>query len=188
MILTGVLLLSLFLGVPYSFESESIVVTLDSARIAVEGEYTFRNITGEKVEAYLYYPFPLDSCDYPDEIVVENADFSFAPEGIRLSFPIEPEGRKCIKIRYVQRLKSTYARYILRSTRSWGRPLEEAYYSVSMPRIWRKIYISIPLDRVEVKGRRRIFFGKFSDFMPETDLIVKWKYRSAGATAEDSDN
>jgi len=187
MILTEVLLFSSFLGVPYAFESESIVVTLDSARIAVEGEYTFRNITGEKVEAYLYYPFPLDSCDYPDEIVVENADFTFAPEGIRLNFPIEPRGKKAIKIRYVQRLKSSYARYILRSTKSWGRPLEEAYYSVSMPRFWQKVHISIPLEKVEVRDGRRIFYGKFSDFMPETDLIVKWNYGRTRNPTEGSD-
>ena len=172
-------------SVPYSFESEKVTMTLDSTSVVVEGEYTFRNLTDERVEAYLYYPFPLDSADYPDEIIVEEADFNFTPRGIKLNFTIEPEGRKTIRVRYVQKLKSAYARYILRSTRSWVQPLKEAYFKVSMPSVWKKIHISIPLDEVEINNGERTFSGTFSDFMPESDLIVRWSYGEIDESAED---
>ena len=77
-----------------------------------------------------------------------------------------------VHVRYRQRMLDRNARYVLVSTRKWGRPLQSAVLEVRMEDS-RECRIAPSLLEVESEGDRRVFRKEFRSWLPDRDLLVE---------------
>lgn len=190
----AIILLAVCLIVPWKravggelrFVRENIdvsVVMPDTIR--VRGEYFFTT-PDSVVTMKLFYPFPVDSHSlYPHAISVEKgasrekASFDRGSRGILFSVSARRGDTSCVTIVYEQRVTTNSARYILTTTKNWGKPLINSRYTVSVPSDVTLDYLSYECDSVAVRGDLRVYSFYKKRFMPERDLMFVWRKNSA---------
>ncbi len=167
------------------FAREKVYLSIFEDHILVRGHYFFINERGKPTKAKIVYPFPIDSTMFfPDSIRVsqvgEGGTEVLIPYRIReksIDFGIElpPGSSREIVTRYRQEVRGSVARYILTSTRSWGRALEEAEFFIDVPdhlEIESLSYDAFSLWRSDGK---QVYYMRRENFLPDVDLIVSWK-------------
>ncbi|MBN2036321.1 MAG: hypothetical protein JW768_06225 [Chitinispirillaceae bacterium] len=164
------------------FIKENIDVSiLDRTTVKVYGEYFFTASDSQNSSASLYYPFPIDSISlYPSfiQVLEKNSGASIGfdqnPQGVFFSFSIAGNDTSCIAITYKQKVKQHTGRYILLTTSSWGKPLENSRYCVHVPAAYTLSYLSYECDSVTL-GRDMLTYHFFrTKFLPDRDLIFSW--------------
>jgi hypothetical protein len=91
---------------------------------------------------------------------------------MKISFP--PKATKTFYAYYEQKLKSNTARYIVKTTRQWQRPLNLARFEITLPKNLSNYKISYPADSIkEENGQRKIYFTR-RNFFPKQDVIINW--------------
>ena len=140
----------------------------------VAGLYFLRNLTNEKITAFLFYPFPIDSFhSYPDTIFSDQP-FTKADSGIRMKISFPPKATKTFYAYYEQKLKSKTARYIVKTTRQWQRPLDLARFEITLPKNGSNYKISYRADSIkEESSYQKIYFTR-KNFFPKKDIIINW--------------
>lgn len=159
------------------FDRERIDVWVVPGQIHITGLYHYENRSPFPKLISLGLPFPVDAKhEQPStfsihevtpkrieltaiEPRVTRGDVSF-----RLLF--KPGEEKWIQVDYVQRTLVTDGRYILKTTREWGRPLVEGLYVLHLGRDLRLVNSSYALDE-DLSFRKR-------DFYPNEDWVVQW--------------
>ncbi|MEJ2721296.1 MAG: hypothetical protein P8181_09165 [bacterium] len=184
--ITVVSLVAVFCGLaaagPVRFEREAITVWVTPDAIRVEGAYTFVNTLPVSFSQGLFYPFPIDSL-HPD---VNNVsvhmggsalEFKRMSKGVGFTIMLPASGSGTAIVSYEQSALDSSGCYILTSTSAWDAPLEEARFKVHIPDTLELIDSSYEFDRVTAQDGERIYRFVRTDFLPETDLCLRWRRR-----------
>ncbi len=168
---------------PVSFWREYVVVEPSDGRTRVVGDYYFRNTTDDTVAIGVSYPFPVDAYHaIPSKVRAWSLDgeqpapFGFVNDGnaIRWRMEFEPREERRFRVEYVQATPRGRARYIVMTTRLWGKPIELAEFEFRVPASLGNVELSFEPDRVEMRGDTTFYYMKRSPFMPDRDLEVRW--------------
>ncbi|MDM7913807.1 MAG: hypothetical protein QUU85_00875 [Candidatus Eisenbacteria bacterium] len=79
---------------------------------------------------------------------------------------------------YRQRTDAGYARYIVTTTRPWGRPLKRASFEVRLPPGAIPLEWSFPFEPLpggDAPGGETLYRYEARDFFPDRDIVVRWK-------------
>jgi len=91
---------------------------------------------------------------------------------MKISFP--PKAAKTFFAYYEQKLKGNTARYIVKTTRQWQRPLDLARFEITLPKNELNYKISYPADSIkEESSYQKIYFTR-RNFFPKEDVIINW--------------
>jgi hypothetical protein len=168
------------------FDSESIRLHVVADSLEVRGTYTLlcREPYAEPIA--LFYPFPQDSLlggARMVSLVIRAGSAAAMPgrwedpgfgTGVRWWMPPCPGDSLVAEAVYRQQLKTDYARYIVTTTRIWGRPLRHAAFEINLPPGAVAVEFSFPFERREVDGR--VFYAFATDnFFPDHDVVVRWQ-------------
>jgi hypothetical protein len=167
------------------FFREDLTFRLEDGFFAVEGDYFFRNTTDREVKKLLFYPLP-ESKIYGDitslNINLKGNSTSMitgsSEEGAAFKLKLGPGEEATYRINYVQKLRSNEARYIITTTRHWGKGLEFATYRLDCSASIFLDSISIIPDTIFMEKRRYHYLWDREDFMPEVDFIFQFSKSS----------
>ena len=174
------------IGVAVSFFQEEITLSVTDSMASVEGVYHFRNISDIDAPFPVLFPFYVDSLSlYPETIkayIIRNDSlveipFRKMPErnAVMLNIPITPKGITVWHLDYSQRILSPRAKYILTSTASWAKPLEDATYKFVVPEKFDSVEVWPEADEVTKHGDKKIYCAHQVDFMPHREMEIFWK-------------
>ncbi len=151
----------------------------DASLLTLDGIYTFRgDFSRERLR--VHYPFPLDSCSG----AWSNLRFTALPSGEELPWedvheglvsfllPQSLEPEQMVAVHYDQEMYHGCARYILTSTRTWGRPLEEARFVLQADAAFVVDSLGQPPVNCQSSESGTTCSWSFTDFLPEQDLLI----------------
>ena len=165
-----------------SFYAEDLHFNLTEENFEVHGLYYFRNLTDQEIKKVLFYPFP-DVQKYGDisyiKVHSENDSTSMlatqSDKGSLLKLQIPPSGEVAYRIAYGQKVKNGNAKYIITTTRHWGKPFEFAKYKLTFPDNFKLDSVSILPDSVSTGNGKIYYHWKRKNFMPVTDFEFEFK-------------
>lgn len=162
---------------PIRFFQENISIKVYPDKIIkVEGIYYFKNTLNLPVSIIMRYPFPVDEYHYyPFYIDIPNIYFERKDNDIIMPVNFKPFEIKKIKVIYKQKLKDKKARYILKTTEKWGKPLQEAFFKIEVPVCFKNIHLSYKADSFEILKDKKIFYIHKKNFFPKKDLLIEWE-------------
>jgi len=160
-----------------SFYKENITMKLERDYFYVTGDY-FLKTTGDR-SVVLVYPFPVDSLyGEVDTIVVYNVTENQTVEilerrktGVVFKADFEENSEIHLLISYRQKLLGKKAEYILKTTASWKKPLEQADYQLIVPAAMEVIDFSIPPDYVMLTGEEQVYYWSRKNYMPSVNMV-----------------
>jgi hypothetical protein len=179
LLLTGIIVLSAL-----SFEAEELDFYLENDLWEMDGLFHFANYDSLSTRELIYFPVPSDSLCLPAKIktlaIQDNSGAEVTPlkqtkDGFTFFLSLPALSFCSLHINYTQALKSNYAKYIITTSNSWGRPLPYAKYTLH-PGI--KVQISslpFPLQKQE----ERNYIWEFYDFTPDKEFEVTFQTLSA---------
>jgi len=177
--LTGIIVLSAL-----SFEAEELDFYLESDLWEMDGLFHFANYDSLSTKELIYFPVPSDSLCLPAKIqtlAIQDSNgaevtmLNQSKNGFTFLLSLPALSFCSLHINYTQALKSNYAKYIITTSNSWGRPLPYAKYTLH-PGI--KVQISslpFPLQKQE----ERNYIWEFYDFTPDKEFEVTFQTLSA---------
>jgi hypothetical protein len=178
-----VVLSSCILSQDLNFIREDITFNLDTACFKVEGFYWFHNSSSEETGQLIYYPFPvsdkkgiIDSVDVIDITAsIRRNIVDLTDNGFYFFVSLPPQDTGLYRITYRQKLYADSAVYILRSTASWGKPLESAEFKliVNNPELVKSFSYS-PDTTYNIEDKI-IYYWKRDNFMPEKDMVFHFR-------------
>lgn len=160
------------------FFREDLTFQLDSTNFTVSGQYYFRNNSLSQQRSLISYPLPR-LADGPlfDTIMVfseENLAIPFQLHDTLISFEIQmqPGSEKQITIIYSQRHNGNYAKYILTTTKYWGKPLQLAEFKLVVPPYINILSCFEPPDKISEFEGTSIYHWTRQNFMPANDFEI----------------
>ena len=66
-------------------------------------------------------------------------------------------------------------KYILTTTKKWGKPLETAEFIIKLPASYKLKHISFDYDRHTKSDEYNIYRIIKNNFMPDQNLVIIWK-------------
>jgi len=143
------------LGRGVDFLYEKIILEIEPPELTVTGLYCFQNRFPFEVTLPMLYPFPVDEHQgFPHEISAKSItadgeqplEFGWRRRhnAIRLDLSAGGESSAEMLVTYSQKLKGKQARYILTTTKAWGKPLKSADYELILPENLKISSISFP--------------------------------------------
>jgi hypothetical protein len=173
--------------VPITFDSEVIRLFIERDTLIVDGTYHLVCRPSDLEVIPLIYPFPKDSLLGEVRMVLLEGRSPRGPwhpipfeelpsyiSAVRWLVPMDLGDTLQVRAVYHQALHDHYARYITTSTQAWGRPLRRARFEVYLPDQTKPVDFSFPFHADPVDGRNR-FVYEAEGFLPEKDIIVRWK-------------
>jgi hypothetical protein len=165
------------------FFKEEITMVVEDSTASIWGLYYFRNNGDFTGEFPVQFPFYIDSLSlFPDTIkayMIASGDttslwFRRVKDTIVLRIPITNRGVTSWHLDYKQRLRDTRAVYIITSTASWGKPLEDATYRFIALAKYDSVETWPEPDTVIARGDYKEYLTRKSEFMPEKNMEIKW--------------
>lgn len=159
------------------FPAEEITVTVHPSYIEVDGRYLYANPWPMPVDQGFGLPFPVDEA-HPTPLPVR---LSLADQ--KTALPIKhllgsryfnvsfaPQQNREVDLYYRQEAHDNTATYILKTTQSWGRPLEKGVYRLVLRDV-KNVRSNFPLTQVKPD----LFVFEQRNFMPSTDWTLSWE-------------
>jgi hypothetical protein len=168
------------------FDSEVIRVTVDPARVTVDGLYRLYNPLPFPITQWIYYPTPVGGGLKPaDRLSIELLPGSMGgdpqvlhPEEKRSGefYGVKVPGRGVSEVRavYSQLHNGAYGRYILTTTAGWGRPLRHAVFELTLDSL--ELFSSN--YEVTKNGDGKWTFER-REFMPQEDWVFRFKKKAS---------
>ncbi|UCH78207.1 MAG: hypothetical protein JSU81_10865 [Candidatus Coatesbacteria bacterium] len=164
------------------FVGEEVTIALGPERARVAGVYRFHNPGDKSRTLRLRYPFARGpELGEPENIVVRGAagddlPFTWKRHDIAFEVTIPPQAEAEIVVAYEQRCRGCEFTYILTSTRSWRRPIEEATFAVDVPPQLAPLEGSYELEEVASPREGVVRYQlRREDFYPDVDLVLRWE-------------
>jgi hypothetical protein len=184
-----------FLGsrfTPVRFDGERIDVEVTRQTIHVHGLYHYQNSSHLPALLTLATPFPVDPDHLtPDAIALAEVEESGrivkslelrgpqqAPS-VRLLF--RPREAKWIQLDYWQATRMASGRYLLSTTRDWGRPIAQAAFRLLLPEGYRLLSTNYPVSTAPAASRCQAFTFSRTNFYPTQDWQFSWRENRAAA-------
>jgi hypothetical protein len=161
---------------PVSFIAEYIDFKIESNYFYVNGLYMFLNRMEKAVNSGILFPFALPS-EMVDSIGVMNLTqhgrivFRKRERDILFNVSMNPHDTVAVHIYYRQPLAAKNT-YILTSTRSWGKPLEKAAYTLTTDKNLILRSFSLPPDSSVTDSVYKTYYWTKTDFDPPSDFEV----------------
>jgi len=167
------------------FFKEDVTMSITKEYFTVDGYYWFSNTTDSKIEKVILYPFGVtDKNERIDSAGLFNMTEGINEQllnktnsGFYFVLTLNANDTAVYRISYRQRLQSDSVRYILRSTQQWKNPLVSAEYRLIVNNPITITHYSIPPDTLYVVDDRKIYYWKRVEFMPEQDLVFRFRER-----------
>ena len=163
------------------FWGEKIEITIHGASAAVRGQYYFVNQSDQTVPQTLFYPFMInENLPFPDSISVqqknqpENLPYQRQNAGVFFSIFIPARDTIVNSVYYLQKTPAKIMEYILTTTERWKEPLSFAEYTIRLPQPLTLKYLSMYPSEKSVSGEYQIFKILKNNYLPQTNLIIKW--------------
>jgi hypothetical protein len=168
------------------FDSEWIRISIVDDSLEVRGTYVLWCRHHDDTPLSLFYPFPSDSLLGGARMVslqatvdgIDQGDWPWetAPHGRGVRWMNPPCIADTIAMTavYRQEVLTSYARYIVTTTRAWQRPIRRARFDVRLP------FGAVPLDfshpfQACGDSLDRYYRYEAQDFFPDRDITVTWK-------------
>lgn len=162
------------------FFRENLTFQIDSTHFTVSGQYFFRNNSASPRQTLINYPLPrlTDGVLFDTILVFGDHDpavplsFHFHDTLVAFDLAMQPVSEKQITIIYSQRHNGNYAKYILSTTKYWGKPLQLAEFKLVVP-----VHIKIqkcfePPDKISVFGDTSIYHWTRHNYMPSEEFEI----------------
>lgn len=173
-------------GFPLRFDSEIVRLRIVGDSLEVDGTYFLACQLPYDQPISLFYPFPKDSLLTGARMIDGRTRIGDGPweplrfqtingtGGVRWWAPacrgdtVEMQGR------YRQGLRTTYARYIVTTTRAWQQPLRHARFEIRLPAGTEPVAFSFPFAE-ERDSTGIVYAWETDSFFPDRDITVRWK-------------
>lgn len=169
------------LGQDLQFYREDIVFKVSADNVVTAAIYQFCNLGEKDFKAPLYYPFPENTRELIDSLVVIDVKtdtiipYREGRSGVLFPILVKAYGQAAYRVCYRQKLIEPEFTYILTSTETWGRPLEFANFELQVPVEISVDSLSYPPDSAFIKNDIQYFFWKKKDFMPGRNFVIGFK-------------
>ena len=167
---------------PVTFNRERIEVSVINNLSWVKGTYHFVNHGPLDIRHSIYYPFSsANHQSKPLSISVNDLNnqtaipFTELSGSALFSLLIPGNDEKIFQVVYCQAVPDSTFEYILTTTAAWHKPLEHAEYVVTLHNGYRLKSITLPYDYQSVRGDSISYFITRENFMPDTNLEIKWE-------------
>jgi hypothetical protein len=160
------------------FYREDIVFRIHENNVETDAAYYFCNVGDKDIRTALFYPFPENTMELVDSLVVEDMKtksvmpFRDARSGVFFEIFAKAYGQSAYRVYFRQQLKEDHFRYILNSTATWGKSLEFANYELQMPLSIIPDSLTYPPDTSYILNNFRYYKWKKQNFMPDRDFEV----------------
>ncbi len=166
-----------------AFETEELVFVVEDDAWIFEGDFIFSNCTNDSLRQDVFFPVIQD--EYQSEALdievlwsSQSESLSFtelAGRGFRFCLTMPPKSSDILRIRYRQELAEHRASYVLKTARSWSRPLAYGSYTLWLPE--KAELIACPFDDPQriTKDGKDGYFWEFYDFIPDSDFEIVWR-------------
>jgi len=160
------------------FVQEQIDIQVYSTHVTVKGRYVYRNSFPFPVAQGLSIPFHIDS-DHAPPINIRAIQLTPRKKVIplryilgrhRFDLKFMPLEQKEIEISYRQETPMKNARYILRTTKPWKKPLVEGVYRLRLNGA-RLVYSNYSL----LSDGKDVYLFTAKKFMPQKDWDFSWE-------------
>lgn len=172
-----ILLLSLNLKIfsqSLDFCREIINIEVHPDSSVLIGEYFF--CKESNINTQILYPFAInDSLSFPDSIAIFDEDGKKIKSHNRKEAAVFQLKSNYFKAYYSQKTKKNYFEYILVTTATWGKPLDEAWYNIKIHNSLKLIGLSVPYNNVEKAGNFIIYHAYRKDYMPKKNIVIEWE-------------
>lgn len=166
-----------------SFKRERIEASIIACdAFEIKGTYFFENSDSVKHGTSIYYPFPVDSIHtFPYSIELQRSDgkidssYVVAEKGIRWRMSVDARAIDSITVTYRQKIRSGQGRYILTTTKYWGKPLEHAAFTVAVPEGITLSYWSFSSDTLYERNGMLVYGAERTSFLPQQDMLMRWE-------------
>ena len=164
-----------------SFHEEYLDIFIKDTTCVLRGKYYLKNATGHNINFPIYYPIAIDTIQYyPESIKIQNhkgqpIKHSHKAKGVNFSIPLPADTIIFIEIEYKQRIVQNQFEYIVKSTRSWGKPLQYARVNIHVPKRYKLTSTSFSYNDVIKDENELIYVIERENFFPEKNIIIKWK-------------
>lgn len=166
------------------FTGESLVFKLSANEFKVSGDYRFSNYSSEDVTQTIYFPIPTDSTAHPATKIKikllkplpgQNCKLmAINPHGFWFELTLPAKTIAVCHISYRQKLRGNSAKYVLMSTQSWGKPLEDVKYVFYACKNIKLKSISLPDPVVKTGIFSKKYTWEYKNYSPEQDFIVEF--------------
>lgn len=171
---------------PVRFVSEVVQLVVGVDSLTVEGNYRLLCRSGGRHDVAILYPYPSDDrmggartvslAGRAPEGPWRSLAFQEVPGGLGAAWTIPLDLADTLEVRtvYRQAIETTYARYIVTTTRSWGHPLDRARFEILLPQGAEAESFSFPFTLGDCRGRP-CYIYEATRFMPDHDIEVSWR-------------
>jgi hypothetical protein len=164
------------------FFKENISFQLTRETFFIDGYYWFSNPSDKNAEKIIFYPFGnTTSMEVIDSIEVFNMTKRFVQHvskrtegGIYFIATLAARDTVVYRVMYRQKLIYDSVRYILRSTRQWGKPLESAEFTLRVRSPIDMLSCTYRPDTLYSIQGEKIYYWKMKNFLPDYDLVFHY--------------
>jgi hypothetical protein len=161
---------------PVSFPSEFLDIKIDNNYFSINGIYTFRNNTDNPMNTNILFPVAvktalIDSIRVINMRNLRRVVYKKHEQGISFNLQMSPCDTVEVNIFYRQQLAGKNL-YILRTTESWGAPLEKAVYSLTTDKNLKITSFSLKPDTVNTGNGKKVYLWNKHNFSPQADFEV----------------
>jgi hypothetical protein len=158
------------------FFEEYIDFSIDSNYFSINGIYSFQNTNVRAVNQQIMFPFAEDASKI-DSIRIINLysgkNIDFIRRGNFIHFTVYLPVNDTVDVNIFYRQKTAAEnKYIIRSTQSWGKPLQTAVYTLTAEKNIKIKSFSYSPDTVKESDDKILYTWKKYDFMPEYDFEI----------------
>ena len=157
------------------FYKEVITITVWGDYCELDGDYFFKN--DDNISTIILYPFVInDSLSFPDSIKITDKNYNpikFNKTETDVLFPFKE--LDYFNGYYRQTTKHSYFEYILTSTQSWGKPLEEMDFIIKIHKNLELLDLSLSYNKIEKGGDFTTYYISRKNYMPKKNIVIKWK-------------
>ena len=170
------------------FDRERIDVEVEEGLIHVHGLYHYQNASRLPALLTLATPFPVDA-DHPAPeafALTEVSEDGHALRELSLRGPqaaprvrllFRPREGKWILLDYWQPARIPEGRYILTTTRAWGRPIADASFRLRLPAGYHLSSSNYPVTEVPDSHPATTYTFSRTNFFPDQDWRFSWQRR-----------
>jgi hypothetical protein len=165
------------------FLGENINITVRHDSVTVEAMYFFKTTDPAPVNIMIFYPvskvgerLQLGNIQVTSVDQGVPVEYELSDEGLGFGIVVIPNEEARYRVTYTQKRGADEFRYILTSTRAWGKALKFSHFSVTAPKSYPKIgsYSYEPTFTQDM-GKTLYHEWSFKDFMPEKDFVINFE-------------
>lgn len=167
-----------------TFNRERITIHIEAQQVRVQGQYYLENHSTTTSTQTLHYPFALQEAGlrFPHTISVMELNtqtqlpFNRTSNAIVFPVTIAPMREFGFQVDFAQNISRPSFTYILTTTQSWHRPLEQAEFVIVLAPGLELGHLNLPYDyeQIQPDGRHRYLITRVN-FMPDENLVITWE-------------